>query len=102
MARSLVSAAAHDTDGEDPSVVEVHGCCAIGGRELRCRTYPGGPTLVRGADALLDPNGDPVPLTRRVVAVCRCGRSRNAPLCDGTHRFVPGFWDAPVAEAPSG
>jgi hypothetical protein len=75
-------------DDEDRTI-EIHGCVAVGGRDLRSRTYPGGPTLVRGAHALLDENGDPVPTVRRVLAVCRCGRSRIAPLCDGTHHLVP-------------
>lgn len=49
---------------------------------------PGGPALVRGADEVIDANGDVHATTRPVVAVCLCGRSRRAPWCDGTHKVV--------------
>jgi CDGSH-type Zn-finger protein len=49
------------------------------------RAYPDGPLLVRGEFQLLDENGDPLPATRRTVALCRCGRTSIPPLCDGTH-----------------
>ncbi|MFI7586806.1 CDGSH iron-sulfur domain-containing protein [Spongisporangium articulatum] len=51
------------------------------------RAYPGGPFLVRGDVELLDENGAPIPRRRRVVALCRCGRSGIAPFCDGTHKL---------------
>ena len=69
--------------------LEVQGCLAIGGSDLLSRTYPGGPTIVRGVRSLFDANGDPVTVSRPIVAICRCGKSQLAPLCDGTHRFVP-------------
>ena len=49
---------------------------------------PGGPALVRGADAVIDGTGTAYPTTRPVVAVCLCGRSQLAPWCDGTHKVV--------------
>jgi hypothetical protein len=49
------------------------------------RAYPDGPLLVRGEFVLLDENGDPLPASRRTVALCRCGRTGIPPLCDGTH-----------------
>jgi CDGSH-type Zn-finger protein len=49
------------------------------------RAYPDGPLLVRGEFDLLDENGDPIPASRRTVALCRCGRTAIPPLCDGTH-----------------
>ena len=52
------------------------------------RAYPDGPLLIRGDFELLDENGDPV-TSRRTVALCRCGRSALAPLCDGTHALLP-------------
>lgn len=87
----LVEATPIGTDPSSDRCLEVQGCLAIGDAELRSRTYPGGPTIVRGAHSLFDANGDPVELSRRIVAICRCGKSQLAPLCDGTHRFVPGF-----------
>lgn len=47
--------------------------------------YPDGPYLIRGPIRVLDESGCEVLVRRRVVALCRCGRSRSKPLCDGTH-----------------
>lgn len=54
-------------------------------RMTEIRAYPDGPLLVRGDFELLDENGDPLPASRRTVALCRCGRTAIPPLCDGTH-----------------
>ena len=48
--------------------------------------YPDGPLLLRGEVDLLDADGQPVPRTRRTVALCRCGLSAIKPFCDGTHK----------------
>jgi CDGSH-type Zn-finger protein len=50
--------------------------------------YPDGPYLVRGPVRLLDSDGAEIPVRRRVVALCRCGRSRIRPFCDGTHKLI--------------
>lgn len=50
--------------------------------------YPDGPFLVRGPVVLEDQNGDRIGSERRVVALCRCGRSRIRPFCDGTHHLI--------------
>ena len=50
--------------------------------------YPDGPLLVRGTYRVLDDSGQEVELTRRTVALCRCGKSRQKPWCDGTHKAV--------------
>ena len=50
------------------------------------RLYPDGPILVRGGIPIIDPEGTERRSRRRVVALCRCGRSRLAPLCDGSHQ----------------
>ena len=57
--------------------------------------YQDGPYLLRGPFSLRDQDGAEIPNARRVVALCRCGKSRTRPFCDGTHRLV-GF------HAPSG
>lgn len=57
--------------------------------------YPDGPYLVRGDFVLRDREGNEMALGRRTIALCRCGKSRMRPLCDGTHR-LSGF------QAPSG
>lgn len=47
---------------------------------------PDGPLLVRGPVRLLTIDGVEVEQGRNVLALCRCGRSRLKPLCDGSHR----------------
>jgi CDGSH-type Zn-finger protein len=56
--------------------------------------YRNGPYLIRGAFVVQDQDGNEMPLQRRTIALCRCGKSRMRPLCDGTHKLA-GF------EAPS-
>ncbi|WP_375372611.1 CDGSH iron-sulfur domain-containing protein [Clavibacter capsici] len=62
----------------------------------RIIAYPDGPLLVRGEFEIVDPEGRPVPRTRKTVALCRCGVSSIKPYCDGTHRLV-GFRTDPPA-----
>jgi CDGSH-type Zn-finger protein len=57
--------------------------------------YRNGPYLIRGAFELADQDGRSIPIRRKTVALCRCGRSRIKPFCDGTHKAVR-------FEAPSG
>jgi CDGSH-type Zn-finger protein len=52
----------------------------------RITPYEDGPLLVRGAFELVDQDGNPIPVTRKTIALCRCGRSRIKPFCDGTHK----------------
>lgn len=53
------------------------------------KSYPDGPYLVRGDFVLEDAEDGTIPVTRSVIALCRCGRSRTAPMCDGSHRVRP-------------
>ncbi len=53
------------------------------------RRCPRGPMLVRGAEQVRDADGDVHAVTRPVVAVCACGKSRRRPWCDGTHKVIP-------------
>ena len=53
--------------------------------EASITAYRAGPFLVRGPVRLVDEDGDELVVRRAVVALCRCGRSRLRPLCDGTH-----------------
>ena len=57
--------------------------------------YRDGPLLVRGPVRIQDMHGETITVDRKTVALCRCGKSRIRPLCDGTHKIV-GF------RAPSG
>jgi CDGSH-type Zn-finger protein len=56
--------------------------------EVTVTPYRDGPYLLRGAFTLRDQNGSEIPNSRRVVALCRCGKSRTRPFCDGTHRLI--------------
>jgi len=58
------------------------------GSDVRFRPIPGGPLLVRGADSVLDDEGEEHEVTRPVVAVCECGKSARQPWCDSTHKAL--------------
>jgi CDGSH-type Zn-finger protein len=62
---------------------------------VRVTPYQDGPYLLRGPVELSDQDGNVIETGRRTIALCRCGRSRIRPFCDGTHKLV-GF------QAPSG
>ncbi len=47
--------------------------------------YREGPFLVRGPVTFVDEDGQEIEVRRSVVPLCRCGRSRTKPLCDGVH-----------------
>ena len=64
-----------------------------GGKALRMdeatiTPYRDGPLLVRGPFRLLDQDGNEIEVDRRTVALCRCGKSRLRPFCDGSHKVV--------------
>jgi CDGSH-type Zn-finger protein len=50
--------------------------------------YRDGPLLVRGPVRIEDQDGREIKIDREIVALCRCGKSRNRPLCDGTHKLI--------------
>jgi len=50
--------------------------------------YRDGPLLVRGPFQLVDQDGNAIETRRRTIALCRCGKSRIRPFCDGTHKAV--------------
>ena len=50
--------------------------------------YRDGPLLVRGPFTLRDQDGSTIDVGRETVALCRCGRSRRKPFCDGMHKAV--------------
>ncbi|UFU07916.1 CDGSH iron-sulfur domain-containing protein [Ruania halotolerans] len=66
--------------------------------EPTIRAYPNGPLVVRGDVTILSATGEPIPRTRRTVALCRCGVSTIKPWCDGTHKVV-GFCTEDAAPA---
>ncbi|MDQ4059271.1 MAG: CDGSH iron-sulfur domain-containing protein [Actinomycetota bacterium] len=52
----------------------------------RITPYKNGPLLVRGQFELVDQDGNTIEVRRKIVALCRCGKSRMKPFCDGTHK----------------
>lgn len=50
------------------------------------RVVRGGPVMIEGPVSIELPDGAHVESDRFMVAVCACGRSRNYPLCDTSHR----------------
>jgi 3-phenylpropionate/trans-cinnamate dioxygenase ferredoxin subunit len=56
-----------------------------------------GPYRIEGDDVtVVDWNGNPYPITRRPIALCRCGASSTKPFCDKTHSRI-GFQAAEAA-----
>ena len=54
----------------------------------RITPYRDGPLLVRGPFTLTDQDGNEIEVRNRTIALCRCGRSRRKPFCDGMHKAV--------------
>jgi CDGSH-type Zn-finger protein len=50
--------------------------------------YRDGPLLVRGPVTLQDMHGQEIVVERETIALCRCGKSRARPFCDGTHKLI--------------
>ena len=50
--------------------------------------YRDGPLLVRGPFRMTDQDGNEITIDRETVALCRCGKSRMRPFCDGTHKLI--------------
>jgi CDGSH-type Zn-finger protein len=64
-------------------------------RDVVLTPYRDGPLLVRGAARIVDDQGRQLNNRRDPVALCRCGKSRLRPFCDGTHKLI-GFRAAGV------
>ena len=56
--------------------------------EATITPYRDGPLLVRGPLRLTDQNGEEIAVERGTIALCRCGKSRLRPFCDGTHKLI--------------
>jgi CDGSH-type Zn-finger protein len=76
--------------GIDPVVDEEPGPSGAS-RQPQLRLYPGGPLIIRGEVELVGVDGRVLNPRRRVVALCRCGRSALLPYCDGNHKQVASF-----------
>ena len=63
--------------------------------------YRSGPYLVRGPVRVIDENGKELTIRRAIVPLCRCGRSRTKPLCDGSHGAAASRTDHEAAASAS-
>ncbi len=60
---------------------------------------PNGPFKIEGDFEVVDAAGQPFDLKGKTTAfLCRCGSSKNAPFCDGSHKGC-GFESDPRAVA---
>lgn len=99
--------AAGDTDVRSQMIAMIERCPsgaltysfdeAVEGNEpdlaTRVAVIPDGPLFVTGAIPVAMSDGQTLE-TRHRVTLCRCGESKNKPLCDGTHKEV-GFQHTP-------
>jgi CDGSH-type Zn-finger protein len=60
----------------------------LGADEVVITPYRDGPLLVRGPVRITDQDGRAIAVDRRTIALCRCGKSRLRPFCDGTHKLI--------------
>ena len=49
---------------------------------------PTGPFIVKGLKQLTDAQGNSIKIDKPVIALCRCGASKNKPFCDGAHSSI--------------
>ena len=55
----------------------------------RVRVVPKGPVLISGPVQIETADGGVIVSDRFMVAICACGRSKDYPLCDTSHRRCP-------------
>lgn len=70
-------------------------------RKVRVTPYRDGPVIARGAARIVDAQGSELTPRRDPIALCRCGKSRLRPFCDGTHKLV-GFRAPGVPDSDEG
>ena len=56
--------------------------------QCRITPYKDGPLLIRGPFELVDQDGNEIDVRRKTIALCRCGKSKIRPFCDGTHNAI--------------
>lgn len=74
--------------------------------QAKITPYRDGPYLLRGSFSIVDQDGKEIEVKRKVVALCRCGRSQMRPFCDGTHKAIgfradSGLPSTVTAESPA-
>jgi CDGSH-type Zn-finger protein len=78
---------------------------AAEGDEAVIVPYRDGPYLIRGRASLRDQEGREIETGRSTFALCRCGKSRLRPFCDGSHHLIrfsaPSGQEERVADSPA-
>ena len=53
---------------------------------MKVKIKENGPILLEtNAQAKITQNGQQKPIPSSIIAICRCGQSKNQPYCDGSH-----------------
>jgi CDGSH-type Zn-finger protein len=74
--------------GVDAGIAGAAGLHEAGERAAVITPYRDGPLVVRGPFRMVDQDGEEIAVDRGTVALCRCGRSRLRPFCDGSHKLT--------------
>jgi len=53
--------------------------------KTKIKTSKNGPLVVKNLKSITEANGNIFPINKKTVALCRCGKSKSTPFCDGTH-----------------
>jgi CDGSH-type Zn-finger protein len=56
--------------------------------DVTIQAMDNGPLKVSGPITLLDGAGTARTVDREIVALCRCGASKNKPFCDASHKTL--------------
>jgi CDGSH-type Zn-finger protein len=56
-------------------------------KEVVVEVTKDGPYIVKGVERMVDAEGNAIPI-QPVMALCRCGTSKNKPFCDGAHKEI--------------
>ena len=54
-------------------------------KQTKISTSKNGPLVVKNLKELIEANGNVYTVEKKTTALCRCGKSKSKPFCDGTH-----------------
>jgi CDGSH iron-sulfur domain-containing protein 3 len=86
MGRNLAQASPPLPGGDSGAFVFLHFLLPGSMNSVRITATENGSLKVEGPFELLDHQGQPLPTREgKPTYLCRCGKSANAPFCDGSH-----------------
>ena len=68
--------------------------------EPKVKTTPDGPLVVQNLESITEANGNIFPIEKKTTALCRCGKSKSKPFCDGTHGKIGWKDEKPEGRQP--